>query len=124
MLKEGQINFDSLKNYESPWIIGAFYPSIIYTKDFEVAIFDFKADTITPVHKHMECIEINVIITGECLVYNNGIKHKLKDGDIFSFPKGVYSKCHYLKDTKLLCIKTPSVPGDKHYKDKSEEDEG
>jgi|JI10StandDraft_1071094.scaffolds.fasta_scaffold07924_21 quercetin dioxygenase-like cupin family protein len=123
MLKEGQINFDSLENYDSPWVVGDFLPSILRTKDFEVAIFDFKADTITPVHKHMECVEINIIISGECLVYNNGIKHKLKDGDIFTFPKGVYSRCHYLKDTKLVCIKTPSVPHDKVYLN-NESDEG
>lgn len=107
--------FDNVKNYKKDrgWLIGAFNPSILFTEDFEVAIFHMKAGTKTPTHCHLKCVEINIIITGECLVKSGGLKHRLSDEDIFSFPKGVKSSVEYTKDTTLIVIKTPSIPSDK-----------
>lgn len=117
--------FDKISNYKNHrnWIIGAFEPSLLKTKDFEVAVFYIKKGEKSDNHFHAEALEVNIIITGECLVSSAGIKHKLKDGDVFTFPPKVKSNVEYTADTTLIVIKTPSIPGDKYW-DEQEEDDG
>lgn len=123
LINKKEVIFGDTKDYKG-WFIGAFTPSLIPTKDFEVAIFDIKKGHESDLHYHKLAFEINVVIEGECLVTNSGIKTRLKSGGIFCFPAGVKTCVKYVKDTKLLVIKFPSVPfGDKFYKEK-EEDEG
>lgn len=118
--------FDNISNYKKHrnWIIGDFEPSLLKTKDFEVAVFYINKGQRSDLHVHLECLEVNIIITGECLVNSGGVKHRLSDGDIFTFPKGVKTDVEYTKDTTLVIIKTPSVPDDKHWLKDNEDDEG
>ena len=109
------IIFDHMDNYKShrSWVVGDFSPSVIRTKDFEVAVFRIPSGTRTEPHHHEKIIETNLIIQGSCNLTCDGIKHKLKEGDIFTFPPSVISRCKYTSDTILLCIKTPQIPSDK-----------
>ncbi len=110
---KNNVIFTKLNNFKSPWIFGDFSESVLRTKDFEVGFFFLKRGDKSIPHKHLKCIEYNVIITGECLVTSNAIKHKLRAGDIFIFEKGVPSYVEYTADTTLVVIKTPSIPMDK-----------
>ena len=118
-----EVIFGDLKDYKN-WFLGAFSPAILNTKDFEIAIFDIPKGHTSDQHFHLIASELNLIISGACTVVNNGIKHKLKDGELFLFPPKVKTMVTYTKDTKLLVIKFPSVPfGDKFYSEK-QDDEG
>lgn len=114
---------DNYKNYRN-WIIGNFEPSLLKTEDFEIAVFNIKKGEKSDRHYHSKSVELNIIISGECLVNCSGIKHKLKAGDIFCFPPKVKSDVHYTSDTVLIVIKTPSIPGDKHWDNEDDEDDG
>lgn len=101
--------------FKNGWIIGDFLPSIIRTKDFEVAIHDYKKGHESDGHYHKIATEVNVIITGKVLFFDSYGKEILYANDIFVYKPYDISQVAFLEDTKLLIIKTPSVPGDKYY---------
>lgn len=120
-----EVVFGDLANYPKMWFLGAFNPAIINTNDFEAAIFDIKKNHESDLHWHEKATELNLVISGECLVTSNGVKTRLKSGGIFIFPPKVKTCVKYTKDTKLLVIKFPSIPfGDKFYDKPKEDDEG
>ena len=96
-------------NHDGGWFIGNFEPSVYKTNNFEVGHLFIKKGEITPVHYHNNHMEINYIIEGKMSI-NNKI---LEKGDIFLFDKNVISSSFFYEDTQLICIKTPSLPGDK-----------
>jgi len=103
--------YDNIKNFTRGWIIGDFKPSLLQTSAFEVAVlYHKKAESIAK-HKHEHAIEYNVVLSG-CLEVNNEI---VRENDIFIFDKNEVANVKVLEDTKVLCIKTPSVPKDKVY---------
>ena len=110
-----KVNFSKIENYQNGWFLGAFHPTMFFTKDFEVAIFYIKKGTKSDKHYHKICDEYNVIVDGECTIVSEGIKHDLTKGDIFHFEKGVKTDVEYTQDTSLVVIKVPSHPGDKHW---------
>ncbi len=112
-------NLEKFKN----WFIGDFENSFLRTKDFEVAVFKIKKGEKSDGHAHAHIVEINLIVSGEAVIVIDGIKHKLKEGDIFTFPPKVRTFVTYTKDTTLVCVKSPSIPGDKIYIEKDGNDE-
>jgi len=107
-----EVTFDRIENY-GRWIFGDFRPALHRTKDFEVGLFRIPKGEKSVPHFHEITQEWNLIISGSCLVYSAGIKHKLGEGDIFFFDKGVVSNVEYTSDTVLVVIKVPSNPSDK-----------
>tara|TARA_B110000483_G_scaffold241147_1_gene323439 strand:- start:1697 stop:2764 length:1068 start_codon:yes stop_codon:yes gene_type:complete len=103
--------FENMKtpNHDGGWFIGNFEPSVYKTNDFEVGHLFIKKDEATPVHYHNNHMEINYIIKGKMSI-NNKI---LEKGDIFLFDKNVISSSYFYEDTQIICVKTPSLPGDK-----------
>ena len=115
-LDKYNINFKlyKFKDMKSPshdgaWFIGNFEPTIFKTNMFEVGHLFIKKDEITPVHFHQNHKEFNYIIKGKMSI-NNKI---LEKGDIFVFDENVISVPFFYEDTEIICIKTPSCPGDK-----------
>ena len=51
-----------LLDYTRGWIIGDFEPSILRTKDFEVAVFNHAKGEKWPSHYHKEAVEYNVLV--------------------------------------------------------------
>ena len=92
------------------WLIGDFDLSVYRTKDFEVGVLTHEKGEIWPKHYHAEAIEINVLLEGKMRV-NNEI---IVSGDIFIFDKYEVADPKFLEDCKILCVKTPSKPGDKY----------
>lgn len=92
------------------WLIGDFEPSVHRTKDFEVGLLTHEKGEFWPKHYHAEAVEINVLLEGKMLV-NDEI---IESGDIFVFEPYETADPTFLEDCKVLCIKTPSKPGDKY----------
>lgn len=108
--KFGSVKKNSLNNMTRGWLIGDFEPSILRTKDFEVAIMYHKKDEMWRPHVHNEITEYNVLLHGK-MKMNNELIEK---GDVFIIPKNMLTHAVFLDDCEVLCIKLPSVPSDKH----------
>ena len=92
------------------WFIGNFDPSVYKTDLFEVALLSHPKDEKWPKHYHKLADEINVLISGKMTV--NGIE--LNPGDILHVEKNEIIEPKFLEDCKLICVKFPSIPGDKY----------
>jgi hypothetical protein len=92
------------------WFIGDFDKAIYRTSKFEVTYQDLPR-TQTPSHYHRKVTEISLIIEGKALV--NG--QIFTAGDICILEPGDLSQIEYLEPTKLVAVKVPSEPEDKHY---------
>ena len=99
-----------LKDFFRGWIIGNFEPSLFKTKDFEVGIIVHKKGEKWPVHYHKLAIEYNVLIFGKMKI--NGVD--ISAGDIFIIEKNEISDSQFIEDCTILCLKVPSVIGDKY----------
>ena len=92
------------------WFIGNFEPSIVNTESFEVALLTHHKNEVWPKHYHKLADEVNVLISGKMTV--NGIE--LHPGDILHVEKNEIVEPIFLEDCKLICVKFPSVLGDKY----------
>jgi len=96
---------------ERGWFIGAFKKAIWQTTLYEVSYqFNPKGDT-SPQHYHKLAREISLITEGH--VVANG--QHFRAGDLFEIDPGEELFCEYLEDTYTVCVKEPSVLGDKYY---------
>lgn len=92
------------------WFIGDFSPSLLPTKDFEIACKDYKAGDYEEKHIHRISKEFTVITGGKVIM--NG-KHYIK-GDIVVIAPGEATDFKAITDASTVVIKVPSVKGDKY----------
>jgi len=92
------------------WYIGDFEPSAYRTKDFEVAVMQHKAGEDWPAHYHSLSDEINYLLEGRMIL--NGVS--LTAPTIFVIERNEVADPQFITDCKLVVVKTPSAPGDKH----------
>ena len=100
---------DRIENYTRGWLIGDFEPSLFKTKNFEVAVISHHRDEKIPLHYHSELEEYNVLLSGKMIVNNQ----ELVEGDVFVLARKEVVNVTVLEDSKVLCIKIPSIPEDK-----------
>ena len=101
---------DDLKNMFRGWFVGNFEPSIYKTDQFEVGVLFHSKGEKWPKHFHKEAVEINVLISGKMVL--NG--EELTPGNIFLIEKNEIVEPEFLEDCTIICVKSPSVPGDKY----------
>lgn len=98
-----------LKDCVEGWIIGDFFPSVVKTKDFEIAIKEFGADDAIPTHIHDQVSELTVVLDGQCVmnkeILNPGDGVMLNPGEISCFKTPI--------GCRVLVVKFPSIPHDK-----------
>jgi hypothetical protein len=99
-----------LSDFKNGWVVGGFLPTILHSRDMEVGVQSFPAGAPTRDHYHAKAIEINIVITGTVQI--NGVEYS--DGDIFVLHPYEVSTSHFVKNTTIVIIKAPSVPGDKY----------
>ncbi len=100
----------SLKDFVRGWFIGNFEPSVLKAKDFEVGVLTHPKGENWPRHYHKIATEINVLLEGSMTI-NNTI---IETNTVFTIEPNESTKAEFLTDCKVLCIKVPSVPGDKY----------
>lgn len=101
---------NKLENMFRGWFIGNFEPSIFKTEKFEVGVLIHPKGEKWPKHYHKESIEINVLISGKMIIN----EELLTPGSIFLFDKYEIANPEFLEDCTIVCVKTPSIPGDKY----------
>lgn len=104
------MQLEHIKNFYRGWFIGNFDPSIFKTKDFEIGLLTHKKDEKWPKHYHALATEYNLLISGKMIIKQTNIE----PGDIFIIEPNEIADPIFLEDCTILCIKTPSVPGDKY----------
>lgn len=100
-----------LEEFIGGWFIGDFEPSLVRTKDFEVAIKRYKKGDKEKAHVHKLADEFTVVTKGSFRL--NGKVYK--DGDVIWIKKGEIAKgFEALEDCTNTVVKIPSVIGDKY----------
>tara|TARA_R110000851_G_scaffold39335_2_gene100131 strand:+ start:697 stop:1008 length:312 start_codon:yes stop_codon:yes gene_type:complete len=92
------------------WFVGDFEPSVIRTKDFEVAVKRYKAGDKEARHIHKVATELTVIISGKVLMNSQ----EYDEGSIIQISPNTSSDFEAIEDTVTVVVKTPSVAGDKY----------
>lgn len=100
----------NIKNYIRGWFIGDFYPSILKTKDFEIGLLTHKKNENWPMHFHKISTEYNILISGKMMINN----YEINVGDIFIIYPNEIANPTFIEDCKIICIKVPSIIGDKY----------
>jgi quercetin dioxygenase-like cupin family protein len=100
----------NLKDMTRGWLIGDFEPSILRTQGFEVGVLTHKKGEEWAEHYHKIATEYNVLIKGKMTL--NGIL--INEGDIFILIPNETALPEFLEDCTVLCVKVPSVIGDKY----------
>ena len=104
------MNVTKLSDYVRGYFIGNFEPSLLKTKDFEVAVISHEKDEHIPKHYHSIATEYNILLSGKMFINNKTIE----PGDIFVFEKNEAVDAKVMESSQVLCVKVPSVIGDKH----------
>lgn len=99
-----------LDNMVKGWFVGYFEPSLIKTKDVEVAVKHYRAGDYESPHFHKIATELTVIITGE--VEMNGIMYS--SGDIITIEPGECTDFKVLSDSITTVVKIPGAIHDKY----------
>lgn len=99
-----------IEDFKRGWLIGNFDPSIFKTKDFEVGLLKHNKGEVWPKHYHAIATEYNLLVSGSMIIK----KTTIMPGDIFIIDPNEVADPVFLEDCTVLCIKVPSVPGDKY----------
>lgn len=89
--------------------MGGFSPSAFKTDQFEVAYKRHKAGEDWPEHYQKVATEINLLVSGTMKAGGQ----LLFPGDIFTVMPGETIKPEFITDVAVVCVKVPSLPGDK-----------
>jgi mannose-6-phosphate isomerase-like protein (cupin superfamily) len=108
-----------LKNMVKGWFVGDFEPSAFKTKDFEVCYRIHPAGEEWDHHYHKEAVEINLLISGKMTM----LDQTLSSGDVFVVNPYEIADPVFIEDCAIVCVKTPSVIGDKYIINEIDDDE-
>lgn len=101
---------NNINNMFRGWFIGNFEPSVLKTKDFEVGLLTHKQGEQWPKHYHAIATEYNLLVSGKMIIKETMIE----PGDIFVIEPNEIADPSFLEDCTVLCVKVPSIPGDKY----------
>lgn len=99
-----------LSDMTKGWFIGDFSPTLVKTKDFEVAIKEYKKGDSEESHFHKIATEITVVSKGRVML-NNEV---FCEGDIIEIKPNEIAKFEALEDSSTVVVKIPSVSSDKY----------
>ena len=99
----------NINEFECGWFIGNFPKAILQTDQFEIALISCDVG-IHPTHYHKIATEYNVLIEGKLRIGDRIIN----PGDLYVINSGEVTEQEILELSKILCVKTPSVIGDKY----------
>ena len=103
-----------LSDFIGGWFLGNFQPSLCQTPHVEVALKRHKAGEPWPMHGQQVATEYNLVVTGRLVLTNpQGEEQAFNDGDLFVIPPGEAWQPSFVGDCTVVCVKVPSVPGDK-----------
>ena len=105
-----------IEDMRGGWYCGDFSPSCLKTKDVEVAFKTYDKGDRDIAHYHNVATEVTLITKGAALFNFIRLKeiHLLRKGDIVLIEPGEVVGFSAIEDTETVCVKLPSVLGDKY----------
>lgn len=100
-----------LNDMVNGWFIGDFEPSLLKTKDFEVAIKVYQAGDYEEHHYHKKATEYTIVLNGEVFMNETRYKH----GDIIIMKPGETTDFKAITNVTTVVVKTPSAQNDKFW---------
>lgn len=100
----------NLSDMTKGWFVGNFDPSLIKTRDVEVAVKTYKKGDYEEKHYHKIATEITVIVKGS--VKMNGIVYK--ENDIIIIEPNEKTDFLALQDAICTVVKYPGASNDKY----------
>jgi hypothetical protein len=101
---------DRLDGMVKGWFVGDFVPNAIRSEACEVGIKRYKAGDHEQAHYHAVAVELTVIVTGRVRMMGR----EWGEGDIVTVEPGEATDFLALTDCITVCVKLPSVAGDKY----------
>ncbi len=92
------------------WFVGDFDPTLLRSKDVEVAVKHYKAGDREDTHHHRVAVEITAIVSGEVMMMGK----RWLAGDIVLVEPGEATDFLAITDAVNVVVKMPSVMGDKY----------
>jgi hypothetical protein len=92
------------------WFVGDFDPSVLRSRDCEVAVRHYAASDRETMHHHRIATEITVVVTGRVRMFG----HDWEAGSIVVAEPNDATEFEALADTTVVVVKLPSAPGDKY----------
>ncbi len=99
-----------LSDMTGGWFAGDFNPTVVPSKDFEVAVKHYPAGAKEVRHHHKVAQEVTVIAAGT--VRMNGVNYA--EGSIIVLAPGDSTDFEAVTAATTVVLKTPSVAGDKY----------
>lgn len=99
-----------LEEMSKGWFVGEFEPTLIKSKDVEVAVKEYRKGDKENRHYHKLATEVTVICTGR--VRMNGIEYR--KGDMILIEPNESTDFEALEDTITTVCKHPCAIGDKY----------
>lgn len=104
------MRLDKLADMNRGWFVGDFHPTVLRSRDVEVAVKHYDAGDNELLHHHRVSTELTVVVTGR--VRMNGEHYGA--GDIVSVEPGEATDFHAETDAITVVVKLPCVVGDKY----------
>lgn len=92
------------------WFVGDFSPTVLASKDVEIAIKHYVAGDYEELHHHKIATEITAIVSGRVIMMGE----EFGAGAIVTLAPNEASDFQVLEDTVTVVVKLPSVMGDKY----------
>jgi quercetin dioxygenase-like cupin family protein len=105
-----KMKITKLNLFKGGWFIGDFEPTLLKTKDFEIAVHHYEAGQVHGKHYHAIATEYNYLVSGSMKIQNTA----LSAGDLFVLEPNEIADPIFLENCVVVIVKTPSVPGDKY----------
>ena len=105
-----------MKDFVRGWLVGDFEPSLMKSKEIEVAVQSYKKGDEEPQHFHKIGTEVSILVSGSASFNESVIKEG--EGVVINPKESNIFKA--LSDCKVLVIKYPSEPKDKYLGDYSD----
>ncbi len=99
-----------LQKMKGGWFIGDFEPSVLRTRDVEVACKRYTAGESERKHLHKVATEVTLIASGKVIM--NGMP--FQTGDIIVLEPGEAADFYAVEETITMVVKMPSVKEDKY----------
>lgn len=91
------------------WFVGDFEPTLLHSKEAEVAIKHYKAGDSEAEHVHKVGTEVTAVVSGEVEMCGK----VFGAGDLILLEPGEPCAFRAITDAVTVVVKTPSVKGDK-----------
>jgi hypothetical protein len=100
---------DRLEGMVKGWFVGDFSPTVLRSKDCEVAIKQYAAGAHEAAHYHAVATELTAIVSGRARM----LGREWGPGDIVTVEPGEATDFTALTDVVTVVVKLPSAPDDK-----------